>query len=387
MKKYLIIFLFIAFYTSGNCYDFSRVDELILSGITNKYYPGAGLIVGLNRDIVYEKYYGGFTYDESSTGITENSIFDLASVTKVIATTSAVMILYDKGKIELDSKVTDYLPDFGSNGKENITLRNLLVHNSGLKAWMPFYKTCANKNEVANTIFSSGLEFEPGTKYLYSDLNMITLMLIVEKVSGESFSDFCTKEIFYPLGLKNTMFNPPADIKNSVVPTEYDANLRKRQLQGEVHDENAYVIGGASGHAGLFSTAKDLFRFMKMMLNEGKYYNPYTRGLREETMFKKETVELFLNRYYTDNYMNTRALGWDTKQDPIGKFRSQCGEEISAECFGHTGYTGTSVWCDKARGITIIFLTNRVYPSRGNEGIKEIRPDLHNYIIKTLTNK
>ena len=387
MRKILSVIWILVFYTNGMCYDFSKVDELVLKGISDKYYPGAALIIGLNQDVLYEKYYGGFTYDENSSGVTENSIFDLASVTKVIATTSAIMKLYDKGLIELDSKVTDYLPEFGASGKDNVTVRNLLVHNSGLKAWMPFYKTCSNKKDVANTIFSAGLEFDPGTTFLYSDLNMITLMLIIEKVSGESFSDFCGNEIFYQLGLKNTMFNPPAEKKSNIVPTEYDANLRKRQLQGEVHDENAFVIGGASGHAGLFSTAEDLFKFMRMMLNEGKYNNPYTRGIKEESMFKKETVELFLNRYYTQDYMNTRALGWDTKQDPVGKYRSQCGELISANCFGHTGYTGTSVWCDRDRGITIVFLTNRVYPSRDINGIKEVRPELHNLIIKTLTNK
>jgi CubicO group peptidase (beta-lactamase class C family) len=387
MKKYLLIFLFVAFYSNGHSFDFTKVDNLILNGISNNYYPGAALIIGSKTDIIYEKYYGGFTYDENDQGVTENSIYDLASVTKAIATTSAIMKLYESGLLDLDTKVSYYFPDFAANGKENITLRNLLLHNSGLKAWVPFYQTCNNKADVVNTIFAIGLEYTTGTKYVYSDLNFITLGLIVEKISGLSLSEYCQKEIFYPLKMQNTFFTPDQKVLSYVVPTEFDSNWRKRQLKGEVHDEAAALLDGISGNAGLFSNARDLYKFMRMLMNKGKYYNPYSRGLKEETLFKEETLNLFLTKYVTSDYTNTRALGWDTKQEPVGKYRSQCGELISENCFGHTGYTGTSVWCDRDRDLIIIFLTNRVYPSRGNEGIKEVRPELHNLIIKTLSNK
>jgi len=366
--------------------DFSKVDKLVLNGISNKYFPGAALIISFKQDVVYEKYYGGYTYDEKDVGITENSIYDIASCTKVIATTSAVMKLYEAGLLDLDAKVSYYLPEFGVNGKQNISLRNLLLHNSGLKAWIPFYKTCSNKTDVVNTIYNLGLEYETGTKYVYSDLNFITLGLIVEKVTGVSLSEYCQKEIFYPLKIQSTFFRPDRDVMDFIVPTEYDSNWRMRQLKGEVHDEAASLLDGISGNAGLFSTARDLHTLMRVLQNKGKYFNPYTRGLKEESLFKEETVELFLKKYETNDYTNTRALGWDTKQEPVGKYRSQCGELISANCFGHTGYTGTSVWCDRDRGIIIVFLTNRVYPSRDNNGIKEVRPELHNLIIKTLTN-
>ena len=387
MKKYLLIFLIAGLYTNVWSFDFTKVDNLILNGIKNRYFPGAALIVGSKTDIIYEKYYGGLTYDENSEGVTENTIYDLASVTKVIATTSAIMKLYESGLLDLDTKVSYYFPEFTVSGKESITIRNLLLHNSGFKAWVPFYQTCTSKADVVNTIFSMVLEYETGTKFVYSDLNFITLGLIVEKVSGLSLSEYCRKEIFYPLRLESTFFSPDEKVLNQIAPTEYDANWRKRQLKGEVHDEAAAMLNGISGNAGLFSNARDLNRFMRMLLNNGKYYNPYSRGLKEESLFKEETINLFLNRPPADVYTSTRALGWDTKQEPVGKFRSQCGEMISENCFGHTGYTGTSVWCDRDREIIIVFLTNRVYPVRGNDGIKEVRPELHNLIIKTLTNK
>lgn len=385
MKKYLFIFLFAVIYSNVIAYDFSDVDNLILNGIINKSFPGAGLIVGNERNIIYEKYYGGFTYDDNSEGVTENAVYDIASLTKVIATTSAVMKLYEKGQIDLDDKVSKYLPDFAANGKENITVRNLLLHNSGLKAWIPFNQFCSKRKEVIDAIMNVGLEYATGASFVYSDLNFIVLGLLVEKISGSTLAEYCNKEIFEPLRMESTFFTP-SDNKH-IVPTEYDETWRKRLLKGEVHDESAFLMGGISGNAGLFSNARNIYTLVRALLNNGKYYNPYSRGLKEESLFKEETVSLFTSKYITDVYQNTRALGWDTKQEPIGKYRSACGELISENCFGHTGYTGTSVWCDKDSKIIIVFLTNRVYPSRGNDGIREIRPELHNLIIKTLTNK
>jgi len=385
MKRYFLIFLFAVFYSNGIAYDFTEVDKLILNGIVNKYYPGAGLVVGNNEGIIYEKYFGGFTYDENSEGVTEESIYDIASLTKVVATTSAVMKLYENGLINLDEKVSSYLPEFSANGKENITVRNLLLHNSGLKAWIPFNQFCSTRKEVVDAIMNLGLEYETGKSYVYSDLNFITLGLIVEKLTGTTLADYCNKEIFEPLKMQSTFFTPSEN--KFIVPTEYDNTWRKRLLKGEVHDESASLMGGISGNAGLFSTPRNLYSLVRSLLNNGKYYNPYSRGLKEESLFKEETVNLFTSKFSTIDYDNTRALGWDTKQKPIGKYRSACGELISENCFGHTGYTGTSIWCDKDRKIIIIFLTNRVYPSRENNGIREIRPELHNKIIEILTNK
>jgi CubicO group peptidase (beta-lactamase class C family) len=380
-------FLFIIFLVYGYSYsyDFSKIDSIVNSGISHKYYPCAQLLIGNEYGVLYEKTYGNFTYDENSTKLNEYHLFDLASVTKVIATTSAIMKLYENGDLNLDDKVTKYIPEFDNNGKGNITIRNLLLHNSGLKAWIPFYKYYKTKEEVLSAIYNITLEYSPETKFVYSDLNAILLGLIVEKISGQNLSDFCIDNIFYKLGMKNTLFNPNDDYKKNCAPTEYDTYWRNKQLQGEVHDEAAYILGGISGNAGLFSNIRDLHIFMEMMLNSGKYYNPFTRGLKEERLFKESTVELFTKKVDGFSYYNTRALGWDTKPEP-NKYRTQCGELFSDNCFGHTGYTGTSVWCDKDRKVYVIFLTNRVFPSRGNEGIKLIRPDLHNEILTLITN-
>jgi CubicO group peptidase (beta-lactamase class C family) len=381
VKKFLLIILFaenLAF-----SYDFSKIDSIVQSGISNKYYPCAQLIIGYNSDLIYEKNYGNLTYDDNSEKLSGYHLFDLASVTKVIATTSAIMKLYENQMLNLGEYVVKYIPEFNNNGKEKITIRNLLLHNSGLKAWIPFYKYYTTKEEVLNAIYNITFEYTPETKFVYSDLNAILLGLIVEKVSGKSLNDFCTDEIFNKLGMKDTRFTP--DLKDICVPTENDTYWRNKQLKGEVHDEAAAILGGVSGNAGLFSNANDLFVFMKMMINKGSYYNPYSRGLKQERMFKEETVDLFTSRAEGMKYLNTRALGWDTKPEP-NKYRIPCGESFSENCFGHTGYTGTSVWCDKERKIIVIFLTNRVYPSRGNEGIKEIRPDLHNAIINLIKN-
>lgn len=383
VKKFLLIILF-----AGNLafsYDFSKIDSIVYSGISNKFYPCAQLIIGYNSNLIYEKSYGSLTYDENSEKLGSYHMFDLASVTKVVAATSAIMFLYENNKLGLDDYAGAYIPEMNNNGKEKITIRNLLLHNSGLKAWIPFYKYYKTKEEVLSAIFNIGLEHKIGTKFVYSDLNAILLGIIVERISGSTLDEFCSKNIFEPLGMQNTFFIPKEEKKKFCAPTENDTYWRNRQLQGEVHDESASILGGVSGNAGLFSTARDLFNFMRMMANRGFYYNPYTRGLKEERMFKEETVDLFTTRASGLNYTNTRALGWDTKPEP-NKYRIPCGESFSDNCFGHTGYTGTSVWCDKDRKIIVIFLTNRVYPQRGNEGIKEIRPDLHNEIISLLKN-
>lgn len=383
VKKLLILILFscnLAF-----SYDFSKIDSIVYSGIANKYYPCAQLIIGNQYDVLYEKSYGKFTYDENSTILQDRHLFDLASVTKVIATTSAIMFLYEQNKINLDDKVIKYLPEFDNNGKSDITIRNLLLHNSGLKAWIPFYKYYSTKEEVLNSIYNITLEYTPETKFVYSDLNAILLGLIVEKISGKTLDVFCNDNIFYKLGMEHTRFNPDDNLKYYCVPTEFDTYWRNKQLQGEVHDEAAYILGGISGNAGLFSNIWDLHIFIRMMLNKGKYFNPYTRGLKKERLFLENTIDLFTKKAGGFTYSNTRALGWDTKPEPT-KYRIPCGESMSDNCFGHTGYTGTSVWCDTDRKIYVIFLTNRIYPTRGNEGIKEIRPDLHNEIISLITN-
>ena len=274
----LIISLSINAYSSSYS-DYSEIDDIISGGIINNAYPGAQLLIGNGHEILYNKSYGNFTYDDSSEPVTDKSIFDLASVTKVIATTSAVMKLYDERKFYLSDKVSAYIPEFGNNGKEDITILNLLLHNSGLTAFVPFYKTYSDREEVINAIYNIGLEYTPESKTTYSDLNAIVLGLLVEKISGKDLDEYCNENIFQPLDMHSTMFEPNESMKEKVMPTEYDQYWRMRLLQGEVHDEAAAMLGGISGNAGLFSNATDLYKFMRTFLNKGVYFNPYSQEL------------------------------------------------------------------------------------------------------------
>lgn len=369
----------------GQVYDFTRVDEIVTRGIGIGAYPGAQLIIGTEEGIIFERNYGNYTYDEFSPTVTEESIYDLASVTKVVATTSAVMKLYEAGLLDLNSQVSMHLPEFTSNGKESITVLNLLLHNSGLEAFVPFYTMYKDRSEVLSHIFSMNLSYPTGTKTVYSDLNAILLGEIVEKISGQSLDEYCSVNIFMPLGMRSTCFKPEGTLLDLSVPTEKDDYWRMKQLKGEVHDEAAYLMGGVSGNAGLFSNSKDLYRFIKLILKKGTYYN--FDSAKYARLFNESTIEFFTKRYEGLPYDNTRALGWETKPNKETTYRIACGENISMECFGHTGYTGTSIWCDKERGLIIIFLTNRVYPTRNNTLIRDIRPDLHNAAIIAFDNK
>jgi CubicO group peptidase (beta-lactamase class C family) len=390
---FLIVFLLSATFTycksevekNSADKDFSEIDEIISGGIMTGSFPGAQVLIGNERDILYNKSYGNFTYDENSPVVTDYTMYDLASVTKVLATTSAIMKLYDQRKFNLSDKVSYYIPEFGSNGKEDITILNLLIHNSGLTAFVPFYKYYSNSEEVMDAIYNAELEYPTGSQSVYSDLNAVILGKLVEKISGKDLNQYCIDNIFLPLDMQNTMFVPDDSRKDKIAPTEEDTYWRGRLLQGEVHDETTAMLNGVSGNAGLFSNARDIYKLMSVLLNDGRYYNPYTRSLKEERMFDEFTVELFTKKYTDVLYENSRALGWDTKPlDSSTKYRIPCGELISENCFGHTGYTGTSVWCDRERKIIVILLTNRVYPSRSNYGIRDIRPEIHNAAIEII---
>lgn len=388
MKKccFLILLIIIPVLNS-TANDYSELDALISNSIASGYFPGAQILIGNEYEILYEKSYGNFTYDESSPVVTNESIFDIASLTKVIAATTAVMILYDQKKIDLNDNVSKYIPEFANNGKESINILNLLLHNSGMKAFIPFYKYYNSKEEVLSAIYNISPDYEPNSKFVYSDLNAILLGIIVERVSGLTFDKYCNDNIFYPLRMESTFFLPDEKMKEKILPTENDSYWRNRLLKGEVHDESGAMLDGVSGNAGLFSNASDIYRLMRVLLNDGKYYDPYSRGLKEVILFSPENASLFTTRFNEVFYSNSRALGWDTKPDVgTSKYRMPCGEMISDNCFGHTGYTGTSAWCDKDRKLIIVFLTNRVYPSRDNDGIRLIRPDIYNTAIKIASN-
>jgi CubicO group peptidase (beta-lactamase class C family) len=291
------------------------------------------------------------------------------------------MKLYDNGEINLNYPVAFYIPEFNNNDKSDITVFNLLVHNSGLPAWTPFYQdpSLDTPEKVKQAIYNCKKEYQTGEKTVYSDYNAFLMGEIVQRISGKRLDRFCKEFIFKPLEMNDTDFLIPTSEDYRIAPTEYDTYWRNQLLIGYVHDELAAMLEGISGNAGLFSTGPDLYRFMQMMLNNGKYKS---RG-EDAVMYLPQTVELFTTKVTGLGYMNTRALGWETKPEPT-KYPPACGYRFSQNSFGHTGYTGTSVWADKEKNLIIIFLTNRVYPKRGNEEIKNIRPKIHDEICKIM---
>jgi serine-type D-Ala-D-Ala carboxypeptidase len=366
---FLIVIFSSGFYCQNIDYNFTEVDHIVDNAIENKAFPGAVILIWKDGNTIYEKAFGNYTYDPESQKVYTYTLYDLASLTKVIATTTATMICFDRKLFSLDDKVTKYIPQFGVNGKENIKIKNLLLHNSGLPAWKKFYGRNLKYEDVLNEIFESTLEYKTGDKTVYSDLGIITLGKIIEKVTGTSLDVFCNNEIFVPLKMNSTFFIPNDSTKKLCAPTETDNYWRMKTLQGEVHDETSAMLNGVAGHAGLFSTTSDISKLMSVLMNKGK--------LNDQQFIKQSTVELFTKRYSDES---TRALGWDTKSDS----GSSAGKYFSKNSFGHTGFTGTSVWSDPERNLFVVFLTNRVYPTRDNTKIFKVRPQLHNTIIKCL---
>lgn len=349
--------------------DFQVIDQIMQSAVKDSVFPGAALLFGKGQEVIYNKAFGNFTYDKNSTKVSTNSIFDLASVSKVVGTTSAAMILAGNNNLNLDDKVIKYLPEFNNNAKDKITIRNLLLHNSGLPAFKKYYDIYSTADEVINDIMNLSLDNPPGEKYIYSDLGMIVLQKVIEKITSKTLDVFLSENLFILLDMKSTMYNPPQELKNKCVPTELDNFLRMRLLQGEVHDERAFMLNGVAGHAGLFSTAEDLSKFVMMLLNNGIY--------REHKIIDSRIIDEWTSK---QSNQSDRGLGWDTKSPE----NSSSGNYFSLNSFGHTGYTGTSIWVDKETKLFVILLSNRVHPTRNNTKIIEFRPIIHDAIYNLV---
>lgn len=349
----------------------AMVDAVVEQAIKDSAFPGAVLLAVKQGVIVHHKAYGRMTFDPSSEKMKQNTIFDMASVTKVIATTSAVMKMTEEKKISLSDRIVKYFPAFGQNGKDQITIGNLMVHNSGLPAWKRFYDYCSTPECVLDSIFASSLVFNTGDSTVYSDLGLITVGKIIEQVTGTTLAKYVDSVFFKPLKMESTLFNPPAEWRKRIAPTEVDSFWKKTYtpVRGRVHDENAATLGGISGHAGLFSTASDLAKLLQMELNYGMY------GGRR--YLDSATIALFTSRQSENS---TRAIGWDTRSAG----RSFSGTLASSRTFQHTGFTGTSVVVDPENNIIVVFLTNRVYPTRNNLKILRVRPMVHDAIFRAL---
>ena len=351
---------------------FNKIDDLVNKAIEDSVFPGVSLLIAKDGKVLYNKAFGFYTYDIDSKPITTKTIFDLASVSKVMGTTFAAMKLVDEKKLNLEDYVVKYLPEFGKNGKDKIKIKNLLLHNSGLPPFKLFYKMCSNSNEILDSIYNCEVLFQPGDSTVYSDIGMITLGKVIEKISNMSLDKFLTEYFYKPLGLMNTFYNPNERIKQLCAPTELDNYWRMKLVQGSVHDENAYALGGVAGHAGLFSTTEDLAVLVQLLINKGIYGGK--RYLSEEVINKFLTPE---------NRSSNRVHGWGLKS--LTGY-SSAGSKFSNESFGHTGFTGTSIWVDPIRKVFVILLTNRVYPTRENNKISEFRPILHDKVIECLEN-
>jgi CubicO group peptidase (beta-lactamase class C family) len=330
------------------------VDDFMNEAIADSAWPGGVLTVTDTAKTLYSKAYGHHTYSNNEPTLIDD-IFDLASISKVVGTTSAVMLLYDQGLIDLDAYVVNYIPEFAgptpeqSILKRTVKIRHLLTHTSGLPAYRQFWRMGDTIEARVDSIFQTALDTIPGTRMVYSCVGFITLAKVVERITELPMDVFLQQNLFRPLGMKNTMYNPKPELWPRVVPTEYN-ELTKKLTRGRVHDEVAHSIGGVSGNAGLFSSGEDLAIFARMMLNEGIHNG--------DTIIQPETVKLFTNRANLI-YGDSRALGWDT---PDGL--SSGGWFISDKAFGHTGFTGTSIWIDKENMLAVILLTNAVHPSR-----------------------
>jgi CubicO group peptidase (beta-lactamase class C family) len=392
---------------------FAPAFSVLQAAIVQQAFPAASVAITHRGSLVALKALGSFTYDEMQAGapflasfarsgegaVHPSTLFDLASLTKVVAATPMAMLLYERGLLDLDAPVAAIVPEFVHDAdrdprRHDVTLRMLLAHSSGLPAYEKLFLKASASDQLLQTAFTTPLASKPATQAEYSDIGFILLGVALERLADEPLDRFCQREIFAPLAMTNTTFNPPTELRASIPPTADEreepcgsdtpvrqlpkaqsppsgshihcSTFRKRIIQGEVQDENASVLGGVAAHAGLFSTAEDLAKFAHAMLTEGR------------PILRAETVSLFIQRESAPE-STSRALGWDTPSSP-----SQSGKYFSPQSFGHLGYTGTSLWIDPTRQLSITLLTNRTWPDCSNQAIKQIRPKFHDAIVEAL---
>jgi beta-N-acetylhexosaminidase len=349
--------------------------QVIERAVADKAFPGATVAIGYRGKVSLHAF-GNLSYAANAAAVDAHTMYDIASLTKVVATTTLVAKLVEGDfpvPLDLDARVERYLPEWATGPqpewRRQVTVRHLLTHTSGLPAFKEYWRTSKNKQDTLTKIFAEPLEYEPGTRELYSDLGIILMAEIIERLTGRTLDDLAKTYILAPLAMKDTMFRPPKKLWPWIAPTEIDNNLRHRLVQGEVHDENAFAIGGVSGHAGLFSTASDLAAFCQMLQNGGVY--AHRRILRRATIAQFTTPQQLSS--------GTRTLGWAVPTEG-----GSSGHYFSAHSFGHTGFTGTSIWIDPDRQLFVVLLTNRVHPTRENQKIAELRPAFHDAVMQAL---
>lgn len=377
---------------------FSTAYSLLQEAISQRVFPAASAAVTLREKLIALKSFGHFTFeneegalplsrslrqDGPSDFLSATTLFDLASLTKPIATTTMAAILYERGELELDAPIIGTVPEFQSKSdplRNEVTFRQLLAHSSGLPAYEKLFLEAHSRDELLNSAFTIPLTAAPGERAQYSDIGFIILAVALERLAEDSLAVLCQREIFGRLAMSNTTFNPPKEVRKQIPPTADErhqpeacsgdgpprSEFRNRIIQGEVQDENAWVLGGVAGHAGLFSAAEDIAKFAHTMLQGGS------------PILRPETIDIFTRRE-SNPPGTTRALGWDTPSNP-----SQSGKYFGPNSYGHLGYTGTSLWIDPDRQLSITLLTNRTWPDCSNQSIKQVRPKFHDAIIEAL---
>jgi len=347
-----------------------ELSRVVDSAVQHGAAPGAVAAVSVRgRRYLHASGRIGF---EEPTSVGPRTVYDLASLTKVVALTTLTMMAVDQGLLGLDDSVSRYLPAFAGPGKSGVTIRHLLTHSSGLPAHRALWRDAPTREAAIPLVLETALDTVPGVRMVYSDLGAITLTQIVERVFGEPMDQLFATRVAGPLGLKSTRFLPPGNWLKRIAPTERDP-WRGRLVRGEVHDENAAFLGGRSGHAGLFSTAEDLIVFGEWLLRQrdgadaGRAPRISPSVVREFTRLQELVPG------------SSRALGWDTPSPG-----SSAGTRISAESFGHTGFTGTSIWLDPSRGMVVVLLSNRVNPTRDNPRLALLRPLVADKAVELL---
>ena len=328
----------------------ARLDSIINVGLAEGAAPGASVAVGRYGRLVYAKGYGTLDYAAGSPAVTPTTIYDLASLTKVVATVTSAMILEETGKLDLDKPVASYVPELNAPDKAGITVRMLLTHSGGFEAYAPLYSpangSLRGRAAYLAAINERPLQYAPGTQTVYSDWDMVLLQAVIERITGMSLDQYADGHIFRQLGMIDTRFRPDTNdraLRARIAPTTHDS-LRGGRLQGTVHDANAWALGGVSGHAGLFSTARDLAIFAQFLLDGGTF--------DQVRVLSPQTIARWTAR---QNGIGSRALGWDTPAPG-----SSAGRYFSPRSFGHTGFTGTSLWIDPEKGVFVVLLMNRV---------------------------
>jgi CubicO group peptidase (beta-lactamase class C family) len=355
--------------------QFAAAYSVLERAIAERAFPGACFGVLAGGRVLALDGVGGFTYDQPAQPITASTVYDLASLTKVIATTAMTMLLYQNGNLPLDQPLASILPRFGQGEapgsmRHQVTLRLLLTHASGLPGYVRLFEGLGGegldgREQLLDACLRLPLEYAPGSRAEYSDPGFVLLGKALEVIAGEGLERFCSREVFSPLSMTSSCFRPPSDWRLCIPPTEEDLTFRHRIIQGEVQDENCFVLGGIGGHAGLFSNALDPLRYAQCLLDE-------------ERLFTKETVQLFTTRTELPPG-SSRALGWDTPSQP-----SSSGRFFSGHSAGHLGYAGTSLWIDFERRLAIVLLTNRTWPHRQSEAIRVVRPAFHDAVMEGL---